>query len=92
MSDKKWHVYLLECADGTYYCGISTDPARRLREHNGLAPGGAKYTRSRRPSRILESVECPDQSSACALESAVKASPRSEKLAKLRRGAGSSSG
>ena len=39
-----WHVYLLECADGTLYCGVTTDLARRLAQHNGLAPGGARYT------------------------------------------------
>ena len=37
-----WHVYLLECADGTLYCGVTTDLARRLAQHNGLAPGGAR--------------------------------------------------
>lgn len=35
-----WHVYLLECADGTLYCGVTTDLARRLAQHNGLRPAG----------------------------------------------------
>ncbi|MBF0515457.1 MAG: GIY-YIG nuclease family protein, partial [Desulfovibrionaceae bacterium] len=40
-----WQVYLLECADGTLYCGVTTDLVRRLAEHNGEAAGGARYTR-----------------------------------------------
>ncbi|MEW6253246.1 MAG: GIY-YIG nuclease family protein, partial [Planctomycetota bacterium] len=43
-----WWVYLVRCADGTLYTGITTDVERRLAEHNGAAGGGARYTRSRR--------------------------------------------
>ncbi|MDR2743924.1 MAG: GIY-YIG nuclease family protein [Desulfovibrio sp.] len=75
-----WHVYLLECADGTYYCGVAVDVARRLEQHNGLLPGGAKYTRSRRPVKLLASRECKDQRDACRLEYAVKSAPRGKKL------------
>ena len=48
----RWCVYLLLCADGTLYCGVTTDVRRRLDEHNGLRAGGAKYTRGRRPVRL----------------------------------------
>lgn len=41
MHDAVWHVYLLECADGTLYCGVTSDLDRRLAQHNGLKPGGA---------------------------------------------------
>ena len=78
-----WHVYLLECADGTYYCGVAIHMARRLEEHNGLRPGGAKYTRSRRPVKLLASRTCPDKSGAYRLEYAVKAAPREKKSAVL---------
>ena len=44
-----WYVYLVECGDGSLYCGVTTNPERRVDAHNGLRPGGAKYTRSRRP-------------------------------------------
>ncbi len=47
--DKKYYVYILECADGTYYTGRTTNIEERLRKHNGEISGGAKYTRSRRP-------------------------------------------
>ena len=41
-------VYIVECSDGTYYTGYTTDVKRRLKEHNE-SPKGAKYTRARRP-------------------------------------------
>jgi len=75
-----WYVYLLECADGTYYCGVTTDIARRLTQHNGILPGGAKYTRTRRPVKVIASVACEDKSAACSLEYAVKAAARGKKL------------
>jgi putative endonuclease len=78
-----WYVYLLECADGTLYCGVTTDLARRLVEHNGQAPGGARYTRARRPVRLAASASCPDRASACTLEARIKRLPRSQKLAAL---------
>ena len=47
-----WYVYILECCDGTFYTGITTDPVRRLPEHN-RGPSGARYTRPRRPVRLV---------------------------------------
>ena len=44
-----WSVYILLCADGTLYTGISTDPARRFKEH--LAGKGGHYTRAHKPVR-----------------------------------------
>lgn len=76
-----WLVYLLECADGSYYCGVTTDLPRRLEEHNGLRSGGARYTRTRRPVRLLTSVATSDRSAACRLERAIKKLPRRAKLA-----------
>lgn len=81
-----WHVYLLECADGTLYCGITTNLARRLAQHNGLAPGGARYTRGRRPVRLLVSRACARKGTALRLECAVKARPRAEKITFLQKG------
>ncbi len=75
-----WFVYLLECADGTFYCGVTTDLARRLAEHNGERPGGARYTKSRRPARLAASAGYPDRSSACKAEARVKRLPRDKKL------------
>ena len=76
-----WFVYLLECADGSLYCGVTTDVARRLAQHNGQMPGGARYTRTRRPVRLAASIPCPDRSAAQTLEWRVKHSPRDNKMA-----------
>ncbi|CAK7032282.1 MAG: hypothetical protein DESF_01356 [Desulfovibrio sp.] len=75
-----WKVYLVECVDGTYYCGVAKHLERRLAEHNGLRTGGARYTRSRRPVKLLGFTECPDKASAYRLEYAIKAAPREKKL------------
>lgn len=84
-----WHVYLLQCRDGTLYCGITTDPDRRLLQHNGLLPGGARYTRGRRPVRLLACRVCPSRSEALRLEKAVKSLPRKKKSALLLQGGAS---
>ncbi|MDL2267570.1 GIY-YIG nuclease family protein [Desulfovibrio sp. OttesenSCG-928-G15] len=69
----------MECADGTYYCGVTKFLERRLEQHNGTHPGGAKYTRSRRPVKLLAFKVCPDKKSAYSLEYAVKAALRGKK-------------
>ena len=48
----EYAVYLLACADGTFYTGITTDIARRLKEHNE-SNKGAKYTKARRPVTLV---------------------------------------
>ena len=55
-------VYLLRCGDGSLYCGWSTDPERRLREHQ--AGTASRYTRARRPVELVWSAECADRSEA----------------------------
>jgi putative endonuclease len=78
-----WYVYLLECADGTYYCGVTNDVERRMDRHNGKLPGGAKYTQSRQPVTLLASCRCESKSAAYSLEHTVKSKDRSEKVAVL---------
>ena len=52
--DPKWRCYILHCNDGTYYTGITTDVDRRFKEHNDDHKGrGAKYTRTRRPLKLV---------------------------------------
>ncbi len=72
-------VYILECADGTYYTGITTDISRRLEEHNH-SPKGAKYTRARRPVNLRYHEEHPDKSQALKREMAIKRMKRSAKI------------
>ena len=72
-----FYCYILECTDGTYYTGWSTDPERRLRQHNSGT--GARYTRSRRPVRLAYVEELPDKKAALKRERAIKALPRLKK-------------
>jgi putative endonuclease len=73
-----WVCYLLQCADGTLYCGITNDLDRRLAAHN--TGEGAKYTRSRLPVRLAYRETCADRSAALRRECDIKALPRAEKL------------
>jgi putative endonuclease len=74
-----FYCYILECADGSYYTGWSTDPQRRLRQHN--AGRGARYTRMHRPVRLVYIEPQPDHSSALRRELAIKALPHARKKA-----------
>jgi putative endonuclease len=78
-SGDAWWLYVLECRDGTYYCGTSNDVPRRLRAHNGLLAGGAKYTRPRRPVRLVASWAYPDKATAMAAEVRFKRLDRAQK-------------
>ncbi len=69
--------YIVECADGTFYTGWSTDPARREKTHN--AGRGARYTKMRRPVKLIYIEELPDKSSALKRERAIKKLPRKKK-------------
>lgn len=80
-----WYVYMLRCADGSLYTGVTTDPDRRLREHNE-GRLGARYTRARRPVALVYLEEAADRSLACRREALIKALPRDEKLALLAAG------
>ena len=73
-----WRVYLLRCADGSLYCGVTTDLGRRVAAHN--AGRGAAYTRARRPVRLAWSEDAPSRGAALAREWAIKRLPRRRKL------------
>lgn len=79
MSASSWFVYLLRCADGTLYAGITTDPHRRVAEHN--AGTGARYTRARLPVELIHSEPAADRAAASRREAAIKKLPRAAKLA-----------
>jgi putative endonuclease len=74
-----YYVYILRCGDGKLYTGITTDPARRLAEHNGQGGRGAKYTATRRPVTMVGCWEAGDRASASRLEWRIKALKRPEK-------------
>ncbi len=69
-SDMPHHVYILECADGTYYTGYTTDVERRVAEHNEGT--GAKYTRGRTPVEVIHTETYDSQSAAMQREYAIK--------------------
>ena len=73
-------MYILECEDGTLYTGVARDLARRLRQHNGELAGGPRYTRGRRPVRLLWSDTVVDRSLAQRREAAIKNLSRDAKL------------
>lgn len=75
----EWCVYIVECADGTFYTGITNDLDRRIGEHN--AGTGARYTRSRRPVVLRYDEPQPDRSHASARECRIKALSRTGKQA-----------
>ncbi len=77
----RWFLYLLECRNGSYYAGISTDVQARFAAH--LAGKGARYTRANPPLRVLASRAFPDRASASRAEWQLKQLPRHRKLAFL---------
>lgn len=79
-----WFVYVLRCADGTLYTGITKDVTRRTRQHNdGTA---SRYTRSRRPVKLVYEESQRKHSLALKREAAIKRLTRTQKWAMLRAG------
>lgn len=74
-----WYVYIAECSDKSLYTGITTDIDRRISEHNN-SNKGAKYTRARRPIRLVYLESCKDRSIASKREYSIKKLKRVEKL------------
>jgi len=74
-----YFVYILQCADNSLYTGITTDLERRVSEHN-LSKLGAKYTKARRPVKLVYSKEFADRSGALIEEAKIKKLRREEKL------------
>src|SRR5437660_448042 len=81
-SSSPWFVYMVRCADGSLYTGITKDVKRRCQQHN--AGTASRYTRSRRPVKLFYQEVRPNQSSALKREAAIKAMTRREKLAMIR--------
>lgn len=81
-----WYVYVLECRDGSLYTGVARDVDRRERAHN--RGRGAKYTRGRRPVRLLASSAGLEKREAFRLEAKVKRLTRGEKVEAVRREGG----
>ena len=82
---KKWYVYIVECADGSLYTGITTSVQRRILEHN-YSFKAAKYTRSRRPVRLVYRKEFANRSEASKEEARIKRLRRAQKKELIREG------
>lgn len=79
MPSGQFYLYIIRCADGTLYTGITTDVDKRLAEHES-GGRGAKYLRGRGPLEVLLSRPVGDRASALRLEYRVKQLSRSQKL------------
>ena len=79
----KWFVYILNCADGTLYTGITNDLDRRIKAHN--AGTASKYTRVRRPVSIVYSEEVETKGDALRRELQIKRLTRSGKMAIIKK-------
>ena len=82
VANETWFVYLLRCADGSLYTGITTDVARRSKQHN--AGTASRYTRSRRPTRMVYEEVHAGHSQALQREAAIKSLSRPQKESLIR--------
>ena len=82
-NNNKWVVYMVRCSDNSLYCGISNDLKSRLLEHNSRK--GAKYTRSRRPVKLVGISSELTKSQALNLEYKIKQLLKDRKIAELTR-------
>lgn len=74
-----WYVYLLLCRDSSYYCGITNDIQKRLKQHN--SGKGSKYVASRSPAMVVYVEPSENRSTASKREYAIKKLTRAEKEA-----------
>ena len=74
-----YFIYILRCNDDTLYTGIAKDVEKRILEHNE-SDKGAKYTKARRPVKLLYTEEAEDRSVASKREYAIKKLSRTKKL------------
>jgi putative endonuclease len=72
------YCYIVECVDGTYYTGWAVNPEKRVAMHNNGR--GARYTKTRRPVRLVYIEELPDRKSAMKREIAIKKMKREGKM------------
>jgi len=79
--ESPWHLYVLQCRDGSLYTGVTNDLQRRVMQHN--TGKGAKYTRGRGPCTLVVSWEVGDKSTALKLEHRFKKLKRYQKFSCL---------
>lgn len=75
---RKWFCYIVRCCDGSLYTGMTTDVARRVKQHNTRRTG-AKYTRAKRPVKLVHQEECLSRQMASRREAEIKKLSHAEK-------------
>jgi putative endonuclease len=78
MKKQTWFIYILECQDGSYYTGITTNIDKRMKAH--LEGKGSKYVFRKGFKKLLHTKPCKDKSQASKFEYQIKQLPRKEKL------------
>ena len=76
-----WLIYILECVDCSLYCGITNNLEKRLKQHKGVIKGGAKYTRSHGPCKLVYKEKSESRSEALQREAIIKKMSKDEKQA-----------
>ena len=76
--EKPWFVYLLECCDGSFYCGITNDLDKRMKAH--ISGKGSKYVARKGFKQLLKCKECKNRSDASKAECHIKTLQKYEKL------------
>ena len=84
-SKEMHYIYLVRCSDDSLYCGWTTDLKRRIDAHNGHIPGGAKYTRGRRPVTLVYAESFHQKQEAQRREYAIKRMTKTKKLRLIKR-------
>ena len=79
-SKEMHYIYLVRCSDDSLYCGWTADLNRRIAAHNGHIPGGAKYTRGRRPVTLVYAESFHQKQEAQRREYAIKRMTKTKKL------------
>ena len=79
-SKEMHYIYLVRCSDDSLYCGWTTDLKRRIDAHNGHIPGGAKYTRGRRPVTLVYAESFHQKQEAQRREYVIKRMTKTKKL------------
>ena len=77
-----WHVYIIQCKDSKLYTGITNNLERRIKAHN--SGSGCRFTKYRRPVKLLYSERCLTKPEALSREAQIKGLPRKKKLALIK--------
>ncbi len=79
-----YYFYILRCSDNSLYCGVSNDPKRREKEHNTSKSKASKYTKSRRPVKLIYTEKFKTLQEAMGRERQIKKWKKAKKEALVR--------